>query len=333
MHKALVIVACALAAQSAAAAPAMTRFSDPTEHAFEIQVPSGWKVKGGIQRFSQTNAGAWVTAASPDGKTFVFVGDPSLPMYEVPNPGMMVRDGTWTTGVGGLVAVTPYLPGQQFAALYGRHAMGKTCSTLQWRSGQNRPDLAEALRQKVAMRGGFQPPGRQNDAGAALFSCTVGGKPYSASVTAVTVMMPLPGGGGIWFAQSVYGFRTPSGNETQARSVADTMHASFKADPQWEARMGQAIQQRGADMREAEADQAARFSQQLAQQGRDLASTMASRQNAYMDMMSQQEEDRNNAFNDHMRAKAWGQFNEMLYINDQHCMWNDDHTKCLVVHN
>jgi hypothetical protein len=52
-----------------------------------------------------------------------------------------------------------------------------------------------------------------------------------------------------------------------------------------------------------------------------------------MAAMSQQEEDRNNSFNNHMRQKAWGRFNEMLYINDQRCLWNDAHTACVVVHN
>lgn len=327
------LAAFGICATGAALAASMTEFIDPAENAFQLQMPTGWSVEGGTQRFSPTSAGPWVTALSPDHATFVFLGDPSVPIYEQPNPAMMINEGTWITGASGLVAVTPYLPGQQFAALYAQHAMTQTCANLKWQGGQDRPDLVQVVLDSFAQHGDFQPPGQQVDAGSVLYSCDIEGQPFSASVTAVTVFDPLPSGGGIWFVQSLYGYRTPSGGEADAQALIDTIHASFTDNPQWDAQMSQAIQQRGAEIRQAEQEQADRFSAQLSQEGQQLADTMAGRQASYMATMSQQEEDRNNSFNDHMRQKAWGQFNEMLYINDQHCVWNDAHTACTAVQN
>jgi hypothetical protein len=145
--------------------------------------------------------------------------------------------------------------------------------------------------------------------------------------------LPLPGGGGIWYVAAIYGFRTPQGLEQAAETNAETMQTSFVSEPQWLATIRQAIQQRGAQSRAAAQEQANAFSEQLRQQRQALADTMQGRQNAYMTMMGQQAADQNNIFNDHMRDKAWGQFNEMMYINDEHCLWNDAHTVCVKVHN
>ena len=201
---------------------------------------------------------------------------------------------------------------------------------LRWGGVINRPDLAQQQQAQFARDGAFRPPGQRIDAGTAFYSCDISGRPYTASVTAVTVFSPLPASGGIWYMQSVWGFRAPRGNETAAQSMVDAMHASFAFNPQWMAQMKQVIQQRGQELRQQSAQQAQQFSAAMRQQ---FETQMANRQDAYMAMMNQQEADRNNAFNDHMRQKAWGQFNEMLYINDQRCLWNDAHTACVVVHN
>lgn len=37
-----------------------TTFSDKSENAFHLQVPAGWRVQGGIERFSATSAQGWV---------------------------------------------------------------------------------------------------------------------------------------------------------------------------------------------------------------------------------------------------------------------------------
>jgi hypothetical protein len=311
-----------------------TTFSDPTEHAFQLQVPSGWRVQGGIERFSETNAQGWVTAMYPDGSTFLFLGDPSLPSFEEPNPAMMIQEGTWiVSSVGAAMPVMPYQPGPKFAALYAQKTLGKTCNKFSFIRTSDRPSVSDRIEKNMAENSNFRPPGERVDSGLAIFNCEIKGKPYSAGVVAATVLLPLPSGGGIWYAAAVYGFRTPRGREEAAEENAERLQTSFVTDPRWLATIRNAIQQRGAQSRAAAQQQANEFSEQLRQQGQALANTMQGRQNAYMTMMGQQAADRNNAFNDHMRDKAWGQFNEMMFINDEHCLWNDAHTLCVKVHN
>jgi len=47
--------------------------------------------------------------------------------------------------------------------------------------------------------------------------------------------------------------------------------------------------------------------------------------------MDDQEQSEKAGFDDHMRQKAIGQFNEMLYINNQHCIRYaaDDPQRCI----
>jgi hypothetical protein len=308
-------------------------FSDKSENAFHLQVPAGWRVQGGIERFSATNAQGWVTAVYPNGSTFLFLGDPSIPNFEEPNPAMLIQEGTWiVSSVGAAMPVAPYLPGTDFASLYAQHELSKTCSNFRPSSTSERPALVTRIEQKLA-GSSFHPPGQRVDGGIALFSCDIKGKPHSAGVIAATVLLPLPNGGGIWYVAALYGFRTPKGLESAAERNVETMQSSFVTDPQWQASMQQAIQQRGAQGRAEAQHQADMFSVQLRREGQDLANTLQSRQSTYMNMMSQQAEDRNNAFDNHMRQKAWGQFNELMYINDEHCVWNNDHSVCIKVHN
>jgi hypothetical protein len=72
----------------------------------------------------------------------------------------------------------------------------------------------------------------------------------------------------------------------------------------------------------------------LQQQQRALADKMAAGQQRYMDGVNQQRDNRNAAFANQQREKAWRQNQEMMHIQDEHCLiWNDAHTYCLKVHN
>src|SRR5215472_2754721 len=62
------------AAGGGAANPDMTwtRFTDPVEHAFTIDVPKGWQVAGGTRRMNAVEIRAGVDALSPDGAITLF---------------------------------------------------------------------------------------------------------------------------------------------------------------------------------------------------------------------------------------------------------------------
>ena len=56
--------------------PQMTRWTDPTERAFTVSVPAGWRITGGTHRNAPIDARNYVVAESPDGKIKVWVNDP-----------------------------------------------------------------------------------------------------------------------------------------------------------------------------------------------------------------------------------------------------------------
>ena len=102
------VLAAALAAAPACAQAAdatWVQFADPTENAFALEVPQGWTVKGGVKRFSSVVATLWVTAASPDGATQVFIGDPAITPFMIPKNGQ--AEGTALPSFNAAVACSP----------------------------------------------------------------------------------------------------------------------------------------------------------------------------------------------------------------------------------
>jgi hypothetical protein len=90
----LLLAGTPLAQPAQAPSVAWTRFADPTESAFMLDVPQGWQVAGGVKRFAPSEARGWVTAVSPDGLTELFLGDPSLPIFTMPNPARGLQEGS-----------------------------------------------------------------------------------------------------------------------------------------------------------------------------------------------------------------------------------------------
>jgi hypothetical protein len=63
-----------------------TKYQDPTEHAFTVDVPAaGWTVRGGLYRLGYSDGRAMVDLTSPDGKINVRLGDMAIPVYFVPD--------------------------------------------------------------------------------------------------------------------------------------------------------------------------------------------------------------------------------------------------------
>ena len=52
-----------------------TRWQDPKERAFTVEVPTEWSIEGGTLRPSSLLAQASVNAVSPDGRVDLLIGD------------------------------------------------------------------------------------------------------------------------------------------------------------------------------------------------------------------------------------------------------------------
>src|SRR3569833_4741944 len=118
------------------AAPAVqwTTFTDPSDHAFTVEVPAGWQVQGSLRRFSTQDVRSEVVARSPDGSMEVFLGDQSVPFFAMPTQMTQwagLREGSiFLLGYGNNAVIARYVPGEAFAQSWGAICFGWVCVLL-----------------------------------------------------------------------------------------------------------------------------------------------------------------------------------------------------------
>jgi hypothetical protein len=262
----------ALAAQNTGSAPAkqaagsgvpkMVVWQDPTEHAFTLQVPQGWQIGGGTHRNSPMDARGYVYAVSPDGKIRVWVNDPSvLPRQE---PNSMYYSQGWYEGrtvhaPGGPLFIERFRTGSQFAQ---ELTSQRTCRNLQTLSAF---DLArEAQQMNAAMAPAAAQVGAriQASAGEIIYRC---GEQSGYTMAVTLLAYGGPQSPRIWTVEKLYGYLSDKSDMDIARYVMNTMIASFKVDPNWQAQYERQIKDTtGALM--AISNQITQQSIQLAQQ-------------------------------------------------------------------
>jgi hypothetical protein len=303
------------AAGGGAAAPAAIQpdqlswatYTEPSETAFTVQAPQGWRVNAGVVRASAAVATPWLTAASPDAATLLYIGDPDIPVLFITPAYGQAPEGAQVPG-----AIMPYTvletrTAAQFAQMYGASNLPTQCASQQLNGAQARPDLVQLAEAQPSNQG------LQIDAGQAGFSCVVNGKPYEADVYAITTQYQS----GLWSAQ-VFGLRTPLGQGAAAEKVLFQMLASKHPTPQWSAQMAQAAQQAGALARQQTVDSWNAFGAQMSTEEQQLAATMQSGHEAYMSSMSQAADARSAAFVQQQYNKGVANQNFLLMVRNQH---------------
>lgn len=236
---------------------AWIRWTDPREGAFSASVPQGWNVSGGAFRQSATDIRKSLVLLSPDRQIRVTFGDPNIGVYTAPNPmyarfGM--REGGYTTvGDGSRLQIRRFLPAQQFVRQYLASSVSRECSDLHVLSGNERPDLATVAAQQARGQGAQSP--RVTAAGAS-FSCTWNGREARGYYAAATVL-PLPGRGGIWYVEPLYGFLATTERQQQADDISRHVLNSMGINATWQQRedqiAGNAVQQDNARSAEIQA--------------------------------------------------------------------------------
>src|SRR5580704_1948933 len=106
-----------------------TKYEDPLEQGFTVDVPKGWIVKGGLFRLGYSDHRAMVDMTSPDGKTNIRIGDVAIPVYFLPNQTHRQGD-VYDLGAQAQGTVSSYRSGQEFADVYGKARFAKTCQSL-----------------------------------------------------------------------------------------------------------------------------------------------------------------------------------------------------------
>jgi hypothetical protein len=231
-----------------------TRFTDPNEHAFSVDVPQGWKIDGGLARRTGIDTSDFLRALSPDGSIVLIMGDPDLPAMQ------------HTPGFGAGPGSKPYLPGKELARSYAESSLPALCSGLTLESSADRDDIAAGPLAKAV-------PGSRYDAGEAFYACTHNGKPERAYMVAGTYIYHgyTPSLPSIWGFNLLDGCIAPADRIDTARKILLHMLLSARNDPEWvrqqQARVDQAT--RGlnvltAAQAQAAESQRANFRQQMA---------------------------------------------------------------------
>jgi len=100
----------------------MVKINDPLENAFSIDMPKDWYSKIGLERPYGIVRSCGVTI-SPDQKTRIFFGDPSLPTFTLPVPDLGFYDGM---NLGSpMQIVSSYVDPNQFFEHYTKTAYAK----------------------------------------------------------------------------------------------------------------------------------------------------------------------------------------------------------------
>ena len=225
------------AAGGGAANPDMTwtRFTDPVEHAFTIDVSKGWQVAGGTRRMNAVEIRAGVDALSPDGAITLFYSDPDVPIFTVPSP-MLEMAGlhqgmVYNPGQGVQLLIEPYMDGEQFAAGWGAQRIAEGCANVSRTAMAARPDQSRAIDSTYQQFG----IATSIQAGEASFACSLNGAPAAGYVFAATEYVQNETGT-VWDVKMLVGFIARQEAAVSAAGLLSHMVASFTIDPDWQAR-------------------------------------------------------------------------------------------------
>jgi hypothetical protein len=217
---------------AAAPSPRWTTFEDPSERAFSLAVPAGWKIQGGLRRRSAVEVHYGVTATSPDGRITLFLGDENLPTFTVPSPYLIMAGygpGRWySPGFGQQLLVEPYAPGAAFAQAWGVQRFRSLCPDLRQTSRTPLPQAARDMDMAYAA-GGVRT---HLDAGEADFTGSVGSTPMVGYVLAATTLAQTPGSA-VWQVEYLGAFWAPAWDRAEAADLLAHEAASFRLSPAW----------------------------------------------------------------------------------------------------
>jgi len=237
---------------------AWTKFQDPLEHAFTVDVPQGWTAKGGLFRLGYSDARPMLDLLSPDGRINIRLGDVAIPAYFVPN--QYHREGeNYDLGAQAQLTVAHYRSGQEYAAAYSQSRFQNVCGSLSAQPVNPNAPVRDYIPEDIAPQ--------RSSAGQAAYSC---GNARTAYVYAKTALYQ-----GFWTVEGLVSFVAPSDQAALARSIVLRASQSFEITPEWKQYQKQLDQQALVYQRQRQQNRMRQLSEQVAQ----FESRMQSMQN------------------------------------------------------
>lgn len=199
---------------------AWTAFQDPFEQAFNVEVPQGWKVRGGLFRMGFSDERPMVDVLSPDGRINVRLGDVSIPTYTVPTANHSREGEPYDLGAQAQLVVARYRTGPEFAVMYSHVRFYQDCHNAAGDAG----DLGFTVPDYIPTEG-TAPTG---SAGAIAYHCGAGASERIAFAFAKTAQTA-----GIWSVMTMGSFLSPPDKVVVAREVLLHCAQTFKLNPAW----------------------------------------------------------------------------------------------------
>ena len=219
--------------------PGMVLWSDPTEHAFTVQAPVGWRITGGTHRIAPTDARLYVRAESPDGKIRVWINDPDVLPRQEPNPyyyGLGWYEGRVVRGPMGPLAIERFRTGSQFAREFTGQRICRNPRTL---SAFDMRYETRQLNRGIAPSAARAGVRAMASAGDYTYRCEKNRSGFTYSVTLRAWNTPM--GPHTWVVYKLAGYLSDRSRIDIARYVMNRMIASFKIAPAWQARYDRQI--------------------------------------------------------------------------------------------
>jgi len=202
---------CATAPRAAAANQDFVTFSDPLEHAFTLEVPAGWPVRGGMFRLGYSDYRPMVALRSPDGKSEIRLSDVAVPAYAVPNS-LHGEGNLDDLGAQAQLIFARYRSGQEYASLYALTRFKSDCSRL------------------TPVKSDWKPTDTgKGQSGSVAFRCDGKGGARVAYVYAKTLLAPPS----LWQVVSLASYLAPAGNVGTVQAIIQHCAATFKLEPAW----------------------------------------------------------------------------------------------------
>lgn len=203
-------------------APQPVLFTEPTEGAFTLVVPSDWTVQAGVVR-QGADGRPWFRVLSPGGGAELRASDPRLPSAFVePSFGMMPVPG---------MPVRPFVPAAAFAEEYARgFARERGAQGFEATGYRDARTIIEAYPKPESRQRAQWLLGQGADVGGVTFHCADAGLAGEVDVT----VMRMPGVFGSTWSPFVTAMAGPADAWDHVRATLLQIAHSYTASPQWQ---------------------------------------------------------------------------------------------------
>jgi len=244
----------------------MIKVSDENEKSFTVDIPKGWDYKVSLERphGQMRNCGV---AVSPDGKSRIFFGDPSLPTFQTPMPEYGMYEGMQ---MGPLTQISNYVAADQFLANYAKMAFGRNKDFKVTKVEQN--NQLKKTTEDAYKKAGLPV---QITAATVSFEFQENGEQRLGQINGTCA-----GGSGMWTVD-LNGFSSDSEKFSQTQMLLEKMVSSYKVDPNWRAKEDQAF----AARMQAQQQQSQQYMQQMTNAHNQRMSDMNANFNAHQQRM------------------------------------------------